>query len=223
MLIHDQEGTQPVKVVGRMLPRKIVSQVGNVGAFTDIWDVGRTVGSDGKLRKHALVSFFGHILVALIHITPAYRHGDDVDIHAGTRCLQPVAVYGAFVHDLVPQTGLAVLVFRQPFNKVLQCGNQLRPIPMILRQHFEHVNDRHSIPAHGPAPEFGRVVGFVISPSRGPALIISMIEKTGGRVFQMFSVNQQLLDGLVVGVLALSNHLAVAHQERQGHIGPIQP
>ncbi len=223
MLIHDQKCAQPMKVIGRMFPRKIVGQVGDVGALTNIRDVGRTIGSDGKLRKHALVSLLGHILVALIHVTPAQRHGDDVDIHTGTRCLQPVAVCGAFVHDLVPQTSLAVLVFHQSFNKALQDGDQLRSFGMVLRQDFEHVYDRHSIPAHGPAPEFGRVVGFGISPSRGPALVIGVIEKTAGRVFQVFSVNQQLLDGLVVGVLALSNHLAVTHKERQRHIGPIQP
>src|SRR5262249_4277752 len=172
--------SQPVEVVDVSFSGKVISHVGNVGAFTDVRDVGHALRVQRYFGQHAVIASSCNGLVLLVDISAFYGYGDHVAIHAGTGGLQPIPGRRSLIDHLVPEAGLAVLIFRETAHQILQDRNQLRSLGIIGGQRVKYVDQCHSKPTHGAAPEFRRVMRVWVGPCRSSTLVIGVVEKTFG-------------------------------------------
>ena len=88
-----------------------------------------------------------------------------VNIHARSRCLVPVAWLCRLVHHLAPHPCLLVLALFQSPAHLLQIGHQLVAFWLVFGQEVKDVCHQHGHPSQSLAPHLGRVVVCLFRPA----------------------------------------------------------
>src|SRR5258705_8595649 len=94
LLVHDEEGAEPVEVVCIAGTIEVVVQISDVSAAADVGDVGLAVGVDGELSEYAAIAFAGDLEHLVRDVFSLYGHVNCVRIHGRAGGFEPVSPDG---------------------------------------------------------------------------------------------------------------------------------
>src|SRR6185369_892831 len=117
LLVHDQERAETVEVVDVAFAPEIVGKICDVGALADVDEVGLTVLIERDFRQYAVIATVHIRSIFLWYVTAIDSHCRDVGVHARARSLEPVVGVVPLIDDLIPESGLLVLVTGPRFNE----------------------------------------------------------------------------------------------------------
>jgi len=212
-----------VKVVRVARAVEVEVKIADIGSAADISNVSEALVVARDLREDTAISLARGCGITLADVAFFDGAGESVGVHRGAGGFEPIAGYGGFIDDFVPEAGRGILIFFIGCGQLAHKFNQVATLSIVVRQYFQHFDEGHAVPSNGTAPENGGVVGVGLGPRLLSRLVVRMVEKTAGGIVQVFGIDQELLYGFIAGVLLVVECYTVTDKKRHGHVHAIEP
>ncbi len=120
-----------------------------------------------------------------------------VNEHRRCRRFQIISFSARLIQNLIPQTGILILIFRNRCCQPVQNANNHRSLGMARRQEIQQVDQGHGVPAHSPAPKVGRCTSDWICPALLPAFVPTVIKQASLFIAGVFFHENDLVGDVV--------------------------
>lgn len=124
-----------MKIIHLLRPVEVVSQTPDVCADDDIVDVRQTILVDLDLIDDTLVASGDELAVpavALVDVAPVEGDVHSVSEHGGAGRLEPIPLIAGHVDDLIPASGLGILVLPDAIEEGLESVDEFLAVVVTL-------------------------------------------------------------------------------------------
>ena len=141
----------------RSIAIRIATQAGHAAHAVEIH--AAPIVDRQQLRNDAAITPLRDGQMLDRHVTQPHGFCNRIHEHARSRCFQIIAGARSLVEHLIPQASVAILNLCYRCYELIQDGADHRSGGVFARQIVQHIDQRHRVPAHGPAPEMRRTTG----------------------------------------------------------------